>query len=254
MKTTVSPKLTLVGAGPGDPELITLKGIRALEKARVVLYDALVDKRLLDHASNAIKIYVGKRVGQHSFSQDAILQMIVRYAYEYGDVVRLKGGDPFIFGRGSEEIDHARLFGIATEVVPGISSAYAVPAYAGIPATQRGLSDGVWVITGTKSDRSMSKDIELAAHSNSTVVVLMGTRKLGQIVSAFKAAGKADLPVGIIQNGTTAKEKSVYGTVETIEKAAQTSKIGAPAIIVLGEVVRNATKVKEIVNQQINLN
>lgn len=140
MNTSVTPQLTLVGAGPGDPELITLKGVRALENTKVILYDALVDKRLLEHAPNAIEIYVGKRVGQHSFSQEAILQMIVRYAYEYGSVVRLKGGDPFIFGRGSEEIDHARLFGIATEVVPGISSAYAVPAHAGIPTTQWGLS------------------------------------------------------------------------------------------------------------------
>lgn len=254
MKTINIPKLTLIGAGPGDPELITLKGVKSLEKARVVLYDALVDKRLLNHAPNAIKIYVGKRAGKHSFHQNSIHKMIVKYAYEYGSVVRLKGGDSFVFGRGSEEIEYARLFGLETEVIPGISSAFAVPASLGIPATQRKISDGVWVITGTKSNGEISKDIHLAAQSNSTVVILMGTKKLPQIVESFKNAGKENLPIGIIQNGTTKMEKSVVSTVSKIEAVAKKSKMGAPAIIILGEVVKNAERVKEITNSQMNYN
>lgn len=254
MKNKVHPQLTLIGAGPGDPELITLKGIKSLRKSKVVLYDALVDKSLLEHAPDAIHIFVGKRVGRHSFTQEAIQQLIIEYAYTYGHVVRLKGGDPFLFGRGMEEIEHARLFGINTEVVPGISSAFSVPAASGIPVTQRGLSDGVWVITGTKSDRSMSRDIALAAKSNSTVVILMGTRKLSDIVGAFRIAGKKHLPVGIIQNGTTDQERSVFGEVANIEYLAKEAKIKAPAIIVLGEVVKNKKKTFQLVNQQIRLN
>lgn len=248
------PKLTLVGAGPGDPELITLKGVTALRNAQVILYDALVNVELLDYAPKAIKIYVGKRANKHSYSQDSIHQMIVQYAYQYGHVVRLKGGDSFVFGRGSEEINHAKLFGIKTEVIPGISSAFSVPANIGIPATERGVSEGVWVITGTTSKGSISKDIHLAAQSNSTVVILMGVKNLATIVAAFKSEGKNTLPIAIIQNGTLPNQREVVGTIDNIENLAQEAQIGAPAIIIIGEVVKSNMALRTVLEQQIHFN
>lgn len=228
-------KLTLVGAGPGAIDLITLRGVKALEKAKVVLYDALVDERLLDYAADAVLVYVGKRGGQPSFSQEQINQLIVSNALIYGDVVRLKGGDPFIFGRGLEEIAFAERNGLETEVVPGISSSTGLTATKGISLTQRGVADGFWVLTASLKGGVWNEDLTLAAQSNSTVVVLMGIRKLPQIVKEFKAAGKQNLPVMIIQNGSLPDEKVVRGTVETIETIAKAAEIAAPAIIVLGE-------------------
>lgn len=247
MKVTIRPKLTLIGAGPGDPELITLKGILALGKADVVLYDALVDKSLLHHATNtARKIYVGKRNGSIDNPQDDTNRLIVHYALNYGHVVRLKGGDPFVFGRGAEEIEFAQLFGIETEVIPGITSSISVPASQGIPVTKRGVSESFWVITGTTSKGQLSHDLHLAAQSTATVVVLMGTKKLGEIVSTFKHAGKTSTPIALIQNGTTSQEKVVAGTIEDIEQKVLIAGIGAPAVIVIGEVVRQSPKLMEI--------
>lgn len=241
-----TPKLTLIGAGPGDAELITVKGLKAIQNAKVILYDALVAKSLLKEAKNAIKIYVGKRAGQPSIKQDSIHEMIVRYAFEYGNVVRLKGGDPFVFGRGSEEKRHAELYGINVEVIPGISSAFAVPASAGIPVTERNTSEGVWVITGTTKTNQISSDIALAAKSKSTVVILMGTRKLSQIVSIFQNEKKGALPVAIIQNGTTRAQKQVAGTIDDIESLSKSKGIGAPGIIIIGEVVRNTLEISQL--------
>jgi len=154
-------------------------------------------------------------------------------------VVRLKGGDPFIFGRGSEELDYAYAHHIETAVVPGISSALAVPAYQGIPLTKRGNSESFWVITGTTKSHTISEDVALAAQSTATVVILMGMSKLEQIVSLFKEAGKRDMPVAIIQNGTTVREKSGFGTIQTIESVVEEKQLSSPAIIVIGEVVEN---------------
>lgn len=247
MKVAIRPKLTLIGAGPGDPELITLKGILALGKADVVLYDALVDKSLLHHATKiARKIYVGKRNGSIDNPQDDTNRLIVHYALNYGHVVRLKGGDPFVFGRGAEEIEFAQLFGIETEVVPGITSSISVPASQGIPVTKRGISESFWVITGTTSNGQLSNDLHLAAQSTATVVVLMGTKKLGEIVSSFIRAGKSSTPIALIQNGTTAQEIVVAGTIEDIEQKVLIAGIGAPAVIVIGEVVRQSPKLMEI--------
>ena len=154
------PRITLVGAGPGDAGLITIKGIKALQTADVVLYDALVNEEILDFApANAVKVYVGKRSGDHSFSQDAINKLMVDYALNYGHVVRLKGGDPFVFGRGYEELDHAASFSIPATVIPGISSSIAVPGLQQIPVTHRGLSESFWVITGTTTNGKISADI-----------------------------------------------------------------------------------------------
>jgi len=239
-------KLTLVGAGPGDPELITLKGINALKSADVILYDALINPVLLEHAPQARKIFVGKRKGFHRYSQDEINQKIVENAYEYGHVVRLKGGDPFVFGRGSEEIDYAENYGLHTDIVPGISSSIAVPSSIGIPLTKRGVSESFWVITGCTSNRELSLDVRLAAQSSATVVILMGMNKLSQIVSVFKGLNKEDTPVAVIQNGTLENQNSGIGEISTIEDVVKSKNLSSPAIIVIGEVVKNNNEIQRL--------
>lgn len=238
MHNTIKPTVTLVGAGPGDPDLLTVKGAKALAQADVVLYDALANEELLSYApEKALRIFVGKRKGSHAYSQDEINQLIVDNALTYGHVVRLKGGDPFIFGRGSEEIDYVENFGIPTFVIPGISSAIAVPAYQGIPLTKRGVSESFWVITGTTSSRQLSSDIHLAAQSSATVVVLMGMSKLEEIVAIFQSESKGETAVAIIQNGTTPEEKIGIGTIDTIQEIVTEQQLSSPAIIVIGAVV-----------------
>ncbi len=245
MKTNNSPKISLVGAGPGDLELITVKGVKALKEANVVLYDALINRELLKYVpKEAKKIFVGKRKGFHSHSQDEINELMVKYAFQYGHVVRLKGGDPFIFGRGAEEIDYIESFGIETEVIPGISSAMAVPASQGIALTKRGISESFWVITGTTSDRKLSNDVFLAAQSTATVVILMGMSKLCEIVAVFKKFNKENVPTAIIQNGTTKNEKIGVGTIDSILEVVETQKLSSPAIIVIGEVVKHSAKLR----------
>ena len=233
------PKVSLVGAGPGDPELITLKGIRALGHADAVLYDALVSEELLEFCpKDAIKVFVGKRAGMHSHKQEEINKLIVEHAYNFGHVVRLKGGDPFIFGRGQEELDYVRSFGIEVEIVPGISSAHSVPAMNNIPLTARGMSDSFWVITGTTSRGTVSTDLYHAAQSNATVIILMGMKKLAEIMSIFSKFQKNNTPVAVIQNGTLPNQKIGVGTVSSITKVAKEKQLGSPAIIVVGEVVK----------------
>ena len=257
MHKVIQPKVTLVGAGPGDPDLLTIKGVKALSEANVVLYDALANEEILTYApKKSIKIFVGKRKGLHEYSQDQINQLIVDNALTYGHVVRLKGGDPFIFGRGSEEIEYVESFGIPTFVVPGISSSIAVPASQGISLTKRGVSESFWVITGTTSDRKLSNDVALAAKSSATVVILMGMSKLSQIVTLFQNEDKGKTPVAIIQNGTMPNEKIGIGTVDTIVNVAQMNNLASPAIIVIGEVVRESNKLKgfyeEFISNEIN--
>lgn len=232
-----NPKLTLVGAGPGDIELITLKAIKTLQNAAVVLYDALVDTRLLEYAKQAEQIYVGKRGGCPSYNQNQINDLIVSRANQYGNVVRLKGGDPFVFGRGAEEMEFAAAKGLAVDFVPGISSCLSVPAAQNIPVTKRGYTESFWVITGTTKEHKISNDVALAAKSNATVVILMGMAKLSQIIALFKKEGKSETPVAIIQNGTRKQEKVGIGTIASIEKEVRHQKLGSPAIIIIGEVV-----------------
>ena len=234
----IEPKLTLVGAGPGDPDLISVKGMKAIQSADVILFDALIDIALLDYAkSDAIKIYVGKRANQHKFKQEEINRLIVAHAFNYGHVVRLKGGDPFVFGRGQEEKEYAEIFDIKVEVIPGISSSIAVPASQGIALTRRGVNESFWVVTGTTSEGKLSKDLELAAQSSATIVILMGIRKLPEIVALFQKHEKNNLPIAVIQNGTTHAEKHAIGTVRTIVEQVKNAGIGTPGIIVAGEVV-----------------
>lgn len=234
----MKPKLTLVGAGPGDAELITLKGIRAIETANVVMYDALANDTLLDYApKNALLLYVGKRKGDHYLKQSEINDLIVNYALKYGHVVRLKGGDPFVFGRGFEEIEFAEQHGIETEIVPGVSSSIGVAARQGIPITHRDIARSFWVVTGHTQEDELPADIHLAAQSSATVVILMGMSKLHEIVEVFSFYGKSETPMAIIQNGTTPEEKYVIGQVNSIEDKVNEKKIKNPAVIVIGEVV-----------------
>ena len=258
MKSRIKPQVTLVGAGPGDPDLLTIKGAKALAEANVVLYDALSNEELLSYApKKALKIFVGKRKGCHAYTQDEINQLIVDNALTYGHVVRLKGGDSFIFGRGSEEIEFVESFGIPTSVVPGISSSIAVPASQGISLTKRGVSESFWVITGTTSARKLSKDVALAAQSTATVVILMGMSKLDQIVALFQNESKGNMPVAIIQNGTTPEEKVGIGTIDNIQKVVAENNLSSPAIIVIGEVVKESNRLKgfyeEFVSSEIRL-
>ncbi len=239
-------KLTVVGAGPGDVELITLKGVRALESADVVLYDALVSTELLEHAPRAEKIFVGKRKGCYAYSQEQINELLVQRASLGFHVVRLKGGDPFVFGRGAEEMEYAAGQGIEVALVPGISSSVAVPASQFIPVTKRGLAESFWVVTGTTKNHTLSTDVALAARSNATVVILMGMSKLGEIVQLFQKEGKGELPVAIIQEGTTGNEKVGVGKVSIILDIVREQKLSNPAIIILGEVVRHRQALLEL--------
>ncbi|GAL66156.1 uroporphyrinogen-III C-methyltransferase [Jejuia pallidilutea] len=242
--------LTVVGAGPGDEDLITLKAIKAIKSANVILYDALINESLLNYATDDTElIFVGKRKGCYAFQQEQINELIVAKAKEKGHVVRLKGGDPFVFGRGAEEIDYVRQFGLQTFVVPGISSAIAVPAYQGIPLTKRGASESFWVITGTTKQHQLSNDVALAAKSTATVVILMGMGKLAEIVQTFSKENKQDTAIAIIQNGTRDNENVGIGTISTIEKIVSEKQLANPAIIIIGDVVKERAVLSSIYSE-----
>lgn len=239
MSLKKTPKVSLVGAGPGDPELITLKALKAIRSADVILYDALVNPELLEQApAEAIRIYVGKRNHQHAYTQEEINAALVSQAYAHGHVVRLKGGDSFVFGRGQEELNYVNSFAIETEVVPGISSSISVPALAGIPVTHRGASESFWVITGTTKNNAVSQDVFDAAKTNATVVILMGLSKLKEIAEIFAKEGKQDTAVALVQDGSLPTQRVALGTVGTIVEEAERQGIKAPAVIVIGEVVK----------------
>lgn len=245
-------KLTLVGAGPGDPSLITLKGLEALKQADAILYDTLVHPDLLTYAKeNAVKIFVGKRAGEHSMKQEEINELIVATSLEHSHVVRLKGGDPFIFGRGFEELEFARKFGLTTEVIPGVSSSTGLTALQQIPLTTRGMNNGFWVITGSTSEEKLSEDLNVAAQTNATVVILMGYKKLAQIAAIYQHIGKGNLPVAVIQNGSFEDERIAIGTIDTIVEETAKKRLGTPAIIVVGEVVKlHPSLIKKVVEEK----
>ncbi|MBN8787630.1 MAG: uroporphyrinogen-III C-methyltransferase [Terrimonas sp.] len=244
-------KLILVGAGPGDPDLITLKAIKALQKADVVLYDALANEALLQYADKAaVKQFVGKRFGCHALSQSEINHLIIDFGKRYHNIVRLKGGDPFVFGRAHEEIVAATEAGMDIAIVPGITSAIAVPASKMIPVTCRGINESFWVVTGTTQTGDISKDIYLAAQSSATVIILMAMSKLETIAEIFAQYGKAETAAAIIQNGTLPNEKMVTGKVKDIYFRAQHAELENPAIIIIGDVVHLHTlAVKQYVQQ-----
>ena len=233
-----NPKVILVGAGPGDIELMTMKGLNAVKKADVILYDALVNKELLAFTKPKTKcIYVGKRFNDHKYSQLSINEMLVDYAFEFGTVVRLKGGDPFVFGRGAEEISFIESRGVETEVIPGISSALAVPTNQGISLTKRSVSESFWVVTGTTSNGNVSKDMTLAAQSTATLVVLMGLRNFALIMNKVKKYRHKYTPFAIIQNGTLPNEMILIDTLENYKNVIDSIDYTSPGIIVIGDVV-----------------
>lgn len=247
MITVNHPHVILAGAGPGDPELITVKALKAIEWAEVILYDALVNIELLKYARQDCKlVYVGKRKGQQEYSQDEINQLIVMHTSRFNKILRLKGGDPFVFGRGHEEVTYIKACGVSVEVIPGISSAIAAPAAAGIPVTKRGVSESFWVITGMLANGRFSDDLELAARSSASVIILMGMTHLQSIMTLFASHRSISEPVAIIQHGTTAHQSVLTGTAGSVPALAAQHGIGAPAVIVVGNVVREAA-ISEIV-------
>ncbi len=247
MRKKIIPKLTLVGAGPGDPDLLTLKGLKTIQQADVILYDALVSEEILKLIPEEIPSwFVGKRLRTQSFAQDEINRMVVELASTHGHVVRLKGGDPFIFGRGHEELEYASQHGLQTEVVPGITSAIAVPENVNIPLTRRGVSESFWVITGTTRTGNLSNDIFLAAQSTATVVILMGLHKIDEIMQIFIDAGKGNTPVAVIQDGTLPSERLLVASVETIGRMMKEAPSQAPTLIVVGDVAAFAKQKNNI--------
>jgi uroporphyrin-III C-methyltransferase len=237
-----SGKVYLVGAGPGDPNLITVKGLVCLRQADVIIYDRLVDESILKETrSKTEKIYVGKTSSHHTLDQEAINQLLVKKAKEGKGVVRLKGGDPFVLGRGGEEAEALVKYGIPFEVVPGVSSAVAVPAYAGIPVTHRGVASSFTVVTGHKaSDRGEPKIAwkELAT-STDTLVILMGMKNLANVVNQLiKNHKPVSTPIAVITDGTTHRQRCVTGTLQDIVEKVRSENLKAPSVVVIGEVVR----------------
>lgn len=229
--------LFVMGGGPGDPELITLKAHRVLKRADVILYDNLINQELLDIAPKTCKmVYVGKQPYGNYTPQEVIHQLIKEYAEPNKVVVRLKGGDPFIFGRGFEEVLFAEQHGIPAYYIPGISSMQAT-GLSGIPLTHRGVSESMWIITGTKKDGSLSNDLRCAINSAATVVIYMGMKKLEEIGAIYKNAGIGDMPAAIIQHASLPQQKKVICVAQDLASAAAREGLTYPAIIVIGKVV-----------------
>ncbi len=249
MKNT-SGNVFLVGAGPGDPDLLTLKGKKCLEGADVVLYDHLVNPALLDHARRAELIYVGKQARKQRIDQRAIEALLVHYAREGKRVVRLKGGDPFVFGRGGEEAEALRRARIPYEIVPGISSAIAAPAYAGIPVTHRGDASSVAIISGHCSSETRNHvNWNALARGVDTLVIMMGLGKLPEIMNCLIEAGcDPERPAAIVACATYTFQKTITGTVATICGLVERDPVQGPAVIVVGEVVRLAERLKWYAN------
>jgi uroporphyrin-III C-methyltransferase len=231
------PQLFVIGAGPGDPELLTMKAYKVLQQADAILYDNLANKDLLTLAKPGCEIiYVGKQPYGAYTPQETIHELIKQYAYSKGTVVRLKGGDPFIFGRGFEEVVFARENGIETHYIPGITSMQA-SGFLDIPLTHRAVSEGIWVVTGTKKDGKLSTDLQLAMQSNATVVIYMGMKQLGAIADTYITAGRGDTPAAIIQHASLPHQKSATGLVKDLPEIAKQHHLTYPAIIIIGAVV-----------------
>lgn len=238
-----SGKAFLVGAGPGRADWITVRGMEVLRQADVVIYDRLVAPELLNEVPlQAERIYVGKQPGHHSLSQEAITALLVEHTRHGKQVVRLKGGDPFVFGRGGEEALALARAGLDFEVVPGISAALAVPGNAGIPVTHRGLARAFAVVTGHEDPASSDNDTDWQALARiPTLVILMGLENVEVICQTLTAAGRAgDTPVAAIQDGSTPRQKVVITTLQSLPQAIADQQLSTPVVIVIGEVVRLA--------------
>jgi uroporphyrin-III C-methyltransferase len=238
-------KVWLIGAGPGDPELLTLKAVRVLAEADVVLIDELVNRAVLRHAPRAQVVEVGKRGGCKSTPQAFIERLMARLARSGKIVARLKGGDPFVFGRGGEEMLALRAAGIDCEIVSGITSGIAASASLGIPVTHRGLAPGAIFVTG-HSGGGLEPDWALLARSRMTLVIYMGMTQLPRIAAALREGGlAADTPAAAIQNGTLDGERSVVATLSTLAQAVTAAGLASPAILVIGDVVSLAAVARE---------
>ncbi len=234
-------KVYLVGAGPGDPGLLTVKGKTLLEFADVVIYDALVSPQILELINpQAEKIHAGKRRGRHSLLQEETTQLLIEKAQNHAIVVRLKGGDPFIFGRGGEEMEDLIQAGVPVEVVPGITSGIAAPAYAGIPLTHRDHSSSITFVTGheTAGKYRPSVNWEAIAKGSETIVIYMGVHNLPYIIQQLTQAGQSpETPVALIRWGTRPDQEELIATLETIVQKVEETGFEAPAIAVIGSVV-----------------
>ena len=235
-------RVTLVGAGPGDPELLTLKAVRALGDADVILVDDLVDRRVLEHAAPAARVIeVGKRGGCKSTPQEFIHRLLLREARAGRRVVRLKGGDPFVFGRGGEERDALRAEGIEVDIVPGITSGIAAPQAIGIPVSDRRHAQGVVFVTGHAQDGKDEPDWDALARTGLTLVIYMGVTHCARIATRLAAAGLAtSTPAAAIQHAHTPQQRSVVATLGTLAEAIAAQGLGSPAILVIGAVVSAA--------------
>ncbi|MDR3332336.1 MAG: uroporphyrinogen-III C-methyltransferase [Synergistaceae bacterium] len=242
MSDAIIGKVWLVGGGPGDPGLISVRGAEVLRYADVIVHDRLIGPGMSDYfPENAVLIDVGKRTGNHTAVQREIEEILIREASEGKRVARLKGGDPFIFGRGGEEILALASHGIPCEVVPGVTSALAVPAYAGIPATHRGTSCGVFVVTARRASGDDSKDRLdfdlMSAMRSETIVILMGACLIKEIAEGFLTAGRdPSTPAAIIENGTTARQRGLYAPLGKLAGRAKEEGMDAPCVIVIGDV------------------
>ncbi len=240
MKQSKAGMVYIIGAGPGDPELLTVKAMRRIQLADVIVYDRLVNPELLDLAKPDAKlVYCGKAPGAHSMPQDEINRTLVEYAVKGNHVVRLKGGDPFVFGRGGEEALELAAWGIPYEIVPGITSAIGAAASAGIPLTHRGYAASFACVTGNRCHGD-NKPVrwDLLAHSVDTLAIYMGVSQLPDIREELLRHGKAEAtPVAIIERGTTSRQRTLIGTLGDIHTIAAAMKVSNPALIVIGEVV-----------------
>ena len=234
----------LVGAGPGDPELLTLRAAKLLSEAEVIVYDHLVSVPILEMGNDcAERIYAGKERGNHTLRQPDLNQLLVRLAREGKRVIRLKGGDPFIFGRGGEEVETLAAAGIAFEVVPGITAACGVAAYAGIPLTHRDHANSCLFVAGHLKDGSIDLDWDFLARPGRTLVVYMGLLGLSTLCRELVAHGVPETtPAAIVQHGTTSSQKTVAGTLATLPQLAQTAQLAPPTLIIIGNVVRLHTQ------------
>ncbi|MEM0091021.1 MAG: uroporphyrinogen-III C-methyltransferase [Saccharolobus sp.] len=229
-------KVYIVGAGPGDPELITIKGYKLLQRADVIVYDRLIPKELLGICKpESEKIYVGKNIGDYKLQKE-INELLVEKALENKEVVRLKGGDPYVLGRGEEECLYVLSHNIECEIVPGISSAIAVPAYAGIPVTSRLYSSGFTVIPGTQADDKIIDESYIP--KKGTIVILMGIRKIDELYQTLIKVRSENEPVAIIQNGTTNQQRVFTGDLKELSDIVKRNNITPPSVIVIGEVVK----------------
>jgi len=240
--------VVLVGAGPGDPGLLTLKGREALRQCDVVVYDHLVSEALLDFApATARRIYVGKKAGKHTMSQEAINALLVQEARAGNRVVRLKGGDPFVFGRGGEECLALREQGIRFEVIPGVSAFSAVPAYAGIPLTFRDRSSVFLAVTGHEHESKDAPEVDWAsvAQIQGTLIIYMGVLRIREIFSNLIRHGRAaDTPAAVIRWGTCPQQETLVGTLATLPDRVEQLNLRPPGLIVVGEVVRLREQLK----------